>query len=95
MSVSSLKPIKANYKVLMTFYDEFSSDYSSKAQANGFLAKMLSNDLKKISLELLGPIGTLNRDFQSPEFSVVNSYKEINITIDVLKESRETMFDTV
>lgn len=99
MRVSSLKSIKANYKVLMTFFEEYSStDYSSTAKAKAFLGKMQSFDFLfflNFVIELLGPIEILNKDLQSPRLSVVDSYKKINIVINLLKAKRETMFDSV
>lgn len=99
MRVSSLRSIKANYKHLMEFYDTFSStDYSATAQAKGFLSKMQSFDFLfflNFSIALLGPIEILNGELQSPKLSVVDSYKKINLTVDLLKGTKETLFEKI
>lgn len=99
MRVSSLRSIKANYKHLMEFYDTFSStDYSATAQAKGFLSKMQSFDFLfflNFSIALLGPIEILNAELQSPKLSVVDSYKKINLTVDLLKGTKETLFEKI
>lgn len=78
MRVSSLRAIKIDYPKLVEFFDSYTStNYTSTAQAKGFLIKLNSFDFLfflNFALNILGPIEILNTELQSPKLSIMESY---------------------
>lgn len=83
----------------MEFFDTYSSpDCSATSHAKGFLAKMESFDFLfflNFVIDILGPVEILNTELQSPQLSVVDSYKKINLMIEMLEKTKGTRFDTI
>lgn len=99
MRISSLRSVKANYEALIKFLEsQTPKDCMVAAKVNGFLKTFESFDyiyFLNVTIELFDRIEILNKDLQSVELCVVDSYDKVKVVVDYLKNSKEEKVNSV
>lgn len=97
-----MKTVLANYKTLITFFEELLNDQDVDstvvAKASGFLERMESFQflfLLNTMVEIFDRIEILNTDLQKSELCVVDSYRKIEAVTIALDASRDSKFELI